>query len=191
MENPKRLIVGMTGASGAIYGVRLLKMLQNVADVETHLVVSDAADLTLRHETGLSVDDVASLADHAYDVRNMAAAIASGSFSNDGMIVAPCSMKTLSAIAHAYGDNLITRAADVVLKERRRLVLMVRETPLHLAHLKNMQSVTEMGGIIYPPVPAFYCKLQSIEEMVDQTLRRVLELFGIADEGIIRWNGMV
>ncbi len=191
MENPKRLIVGMTGASGAIYGVRLLKILRNVTDVETHLVVSDAADLTLRHETGLSVDDVASLADHVYDIGNMAAAIASGSFRNDGMIIVPCSMKTLSAIAHAYGDNLITRAADVVLKERRRLVLMVRETPLHLGHLKNMQSVTEMGGIVYPPVPAFYCKPQSVEEMVDQTLRRVLDLFGIADEGIIRWNGMV
>ena len=191
MENPKRLIVGITGASGAIYGVRLLKMLQNMAHVETHLVVSDAAELTLRHETGLSVDDVASLVDHVYDIGNMAAAIASGSFRNDGMIVAPCSMKTLSAIAHAYGDNLMTRAADVVLKERRRLVLMVRETPLHLVHLKNMQSVTEMGGIIYPPVPAFYCRPRSVEEMVDQTLRRALELFGITDDGIVRWNGMV
>ena len=191
MENPKRLIVGITGASGAIYGVRLLGMLQNMTHVETHLVVSHAAGLTLRHETGLSVNDVASLADHVYDVGNMAAAIASGSFRNDGMIIAPCSMKTLSAIAHAYGDNLMTRAADVVLKERRRLVLMVRETPLHLVHLKNMQSVTEMGGIIYPPVPAFYCKPESVAEMVDQTLRRVLELFGIVDESIIRWNGMV
>ncbi len=190
MENPKRLIVGITGASGAIYGVRLLGMLQNMAHVETHLVVSDAAALTLRHETGLSVADAASLADHVYDIRDMAAAIASGSFRNDGMIIAPCSMKTLSAIAHAYGDNLVTRAADVVLKERRRLVLMVRETPLHLAHIRNMQSVTEMGGIVYPPVPAFYCRPQSIEEMVDQTIRRVLELFGIADEGIIRWRGM-
>ena len=191
MENPKRLIVGITGASGAIYGVRLLGMLQNMPHVETHLVVSHAAGLTLRHETGLSVDDIASLADHVYDVGNMAAAIASGSFRNDGMIISPCSMKTLSAIAHAYGDNLMTRAADVVLKERRRLVLMVRETPLHLVHLKNMQTVTEMGGIVYPPVPAFYCKPESVAEMVDQTLRRVLELFGIADEGIIRWNGMV
>ena len=191
MENPKRLIVGMTGASGAIYGVRLLRMLQGMAHVETHLVVSDAAALTLRHETGLSVADAEALADHVYDVRDMAAALASGSFRNDGMVIAPCSMKTLSAIAHGYGDNLMTRAADVVLKERRRLVLVVRETPLHLVHLRNMQSVTEMGGIIYPPVPAFYCRPQSIEEMVDQTLRRVLDLFGIADEGIIRWNGMV
>ncbi len=191
MENPKRLIVGMTGASGAIYGVRLLRMLQGMAHVETHLVVSDAAALTLRHETGLSVADAEALADHVYDVRDMAAALASGSFRNDGMVIAPCSMKTLSAIAHGYGDNLMTRAADVVLKERRRLVLVVRETPLHLVHLRNMQSVTEMGGIIYPPVPAFYCRPQSIEEMVDQTLRRVLDLFGIADEGIVRWNGMV
>ncbi len=191
MENPKRLIVGMTGASGAIYGVRLLRMLQGMAHVETHLVVSDAAALTLRHETGLSVADAEALADHVYDVRDMAAALASGSFRNDGMVIAPCSMKTLSAIAHGYGDNLMTRAADVVLKERRRLVLAVRETPLHLVHLRNMQSVTEMGGIIYPPVPAFYCRPQSIEEMVDQTLRRVLDLFGIADEGIVRWNGMV
>ena len=191
MENPKRLIVGMTGASGAIYGVRLLRMLQGMAHVETHLVVSDAAALTLRHETGLSVADAEALADHVYDVRDMAAALASGSFRNDGMVIAPCSMKTLSAIAHGYGDNLMTRATDVVLKERRRLVLVVRETPLHLVHLRNMQSVTEMGGIIYPPVPAFYCRPQSIEEMVDQTLRRVLDLFGIADEGIVRWNGMV
>ena len=191
MENPKRLIVGMTGASGAIYGVRLLRMLQGMAHVETHLVVSDAAALTLRHETGLSVADAEALADHVYDVRDMAAALASGSFRNDGMVIAPCSMKTLSAIAHGYGDNLMTRAADVVLKERRRLVLVVRETPLHLVHLRNMQSVTEMGGIIYPPVPAFYCRPLSIEEMVDQTLRRVLDLFGIADEGIVRWNGMV
>lgn len=191
MENQKRLIVGMTGASGAIYGVRLLRMLQGMAHVETHLVVSDAAALTLRHETGLSAADAEALADHVYDVRDMAAALASGSFRNDGMVIAPCSMKTLSAIAHGYGDNLMTRAADVVLKERRRLVLVVRETPLHLVHLKNMQSVTEMGGIIYPPVPAFYCRPQSIEEMVDQTLRRVLDLFGIDDEDIVRWNGMV
>ena len=191
MENPKRLIVGMTGASGAIYGVRLLRMLQGMAHVETHLVVSDAAALTLRHETGLSVADAEALADHVYDVRDMAAALASGSFRNDGMVIAPCSMKTLSAIAHGYGDNLMTRAADVVLKERRRLGLVVSETPQHLVHLRNMQSVTEMGGIIYPPVPAFYCRPQSIEEMVDQTLRRVLDLFGIADEGIVRWNGMV
>ena len=123
MENPKRLIVGMTGASGAIYGVRLLRMLQGMAHVETHLVVSDAAALTLRHETGLSVADAEALADHVYDVRDMAAALASGSFRNDGMVIAPCSMKTLSAIAHGYGDNLMTRAADVVLKERRRLVI--------------------------------------------------------------------
>ncbi len=185
----KRLIVGMTGASGAVYGVRLLRILRKVSRVETHLVISDAARLTLRHEMGLSVDEVGLLADKTYKAGEMTAAIASGSFRSSGMIVVPCSVKTLSAIANGFCDNLITRAADVTLKERRRLVLMVREAPLNLVHIRNMLSVTEMGGIVYPPVPAFYCHPATIEEMVDQTARRVLELFGIVDDGIIRWKG--
>lgn len=190
-NEPVRLIVGITGASGAIYGIHLLKILQKVNFVETHLVISDAAILTLHHEMGLSVAEVSLLADKTYKVNEMTAAIASGSFQSTGMIIAPCSVKTLSAIANGFCDNLITRAADVILKERRRLVLMVRETPLNLAHIRNMQSVTEMGGIVYPPVPAFYCHPLSIEDMVDQTIRRILELFGIADDKIFRWEGMI
>ncbi|EEO28672.2 UbiX family flavin prenyltransferase [Oxalobacter paraformigenes] len=185
----KRLVVGMTGASGAIYGVRLMQILHRMDHVETHLVISDAARLTLQHEMGLSVADVQLLADKIYDVNEMTGRIASGSFQCAGMVVAPCSMKTLSAVASGFCDNLLTRAADVILKERRRLVLMVRETPFNLAHLRNMQSVTEMGGIIYPPVPAFYCRPLTIEEMVDQTVRRVLELFDIVDDRIVRWEG--
>lgn len=181
----------MTGASGAVYGVRLLRLLREMEQVETHLVISDAAALTLRHETGLSVAEVSLLADKIYRVDDMTAAIASGSFPSDGMIIAPCSMKTLSAVANGFCNNLITRAADVMLKERRHLVLMARETPLNLAHIRNMQSVTEMGGIIYPPVPAFYSRPASIEEMVDQTVRRVLELFDITDGKTYRWEGMV
>lgn len=188
---PKRLIVAITGASGAIYGVRLLQLLKNVESVETHLVVSDAGKLTLQHETEWSLSELKLLASRFYDVNDVGATIASGSFKNAGMIVAPCSMKTLSAVAHGYCDNLITRAADVVLKERRRLVLMARETPLNLAHIRNMEAVTEMGGIVYPPLPAFYCRPCSIEEMVDQIVRRVLELFDITDEQLIRWSGMV
>lgn len=191
IAQPKRLIIAITGASGAIYGVRLLRLLKNIDGVEAHLVVSEAGELTLEHELGMGTGELALLADHSYDVNEVGAAIASGSFKNMGMIVAPCSMKTLSAIAHGYCDNLITRAADVVLKERRRLVLMTRETPLNLAHIRNMETVTEMGGIIYPPLPAFYCHPVSIDEMVDQTVRRVLELFDIADDQIIRWSGMV
>ena len=188
---PKRLIVAITGASGAIYGVRLLQLLKDIESVETHLVVSDAGKLTLQHETEWSLSELKLLASRFYDVNDMGATIASGSFKNAGMIVAPCSMKTLSAVAHGYCDNLITRAADVVLKERRRLVLMARETPLNLAHIRNMEAVTEMGGIIYPPLPAFYCRPLSIEEMVDQTVRRGLELFDITDEQLIQWSGMV
>ena len=186
-----RLVIAITGASGAIYGVRLLRLLKNIDSVETHLIVSGAGKLTLQHELGMEAQELLLLADHSYDVDEVGAAIASGSFRHAGMIVAPCSMKTLSAIAHGYCDNLITRAADVVLKERRRLVLMARETPLNLAHIRNMEAVTEMGGIIYPPLPAFYCHPVSIDEMVDQTVRRVLELLGIEDDQIIRWSGMV
>lgn len=191
IAQPKRLIIAITGASGAIYGVRLLRLLKNIDSVETHLIISEAGELTLEHELGIGSKELCLLADHSYDVNEVGAPVASGSFKNAGMIVAPCSMKTLSSIAHGYCDNLIARAADVVLKERRRLVLMARETPLNLAHIRNMEAVTEMGGIIYPPLPAFYCHPVSIDEMVDQTARRVLELFDIADDQIIRWSGMV
>ncbi|MET0322904.1 MAG: UbiX family flavin prenyltransferase [Duganella sp.] len=189
-DRPLRLIIAITGATGAVYGVRLLQHLQHTAGVETHLLVSDAAVLTLHQETGLQRRDVEAMAHVVHKVRDIGASIASGSFQSEGMIVAPCSMKTLASVAHGLSDNLIARAADVVLKERRRLVLMVRETPFNLAHLRNMTAVTEMGGIIYPPLPGFYHRPASIEEMVDHTVGRVLDLFGIAHALTPRWNGM-
>ena len=187
---PRRLIVAITGASGALYGVRLLQALRERADVQTHLLLSEAGVLNLHQELGMNRREAEALADVAHNVRDIGASIASGSFQSDGMIVAPCSMKTLAAIAHGLSDNLISRAADVVLKERRRLVLMVRETPFNLAHLRNMTAVTEMGGIVFPPLPAFYHRPQNIEEMVDHTLGRVLDLYGIAHELAPRWQGM-
>ncbi|WP_188420026.1 UbiX family flavin prenyltransferase [Oxalicibacterium solurbis] len=187
---PKRLIVAITGATGVIYGVRLLQALRAIAGVETHLLVSEAGVLNLHQELDLNRKDVEALADVTYNVRDIGAAIASGSFQSDGMIVAPCSMKTLAAVAHGFSDNLIARAADVTLKERRRLVLMVRETPFNLAHLRNMTAVTEMGGIIFPPLPGFYHRPASIEEMVDHTLGRVLDLFDLQHTLAPRWSGL-
>jgi flavin prenyltransferase len=187
---PTRIVVAITGATGAIYGVRLLRALGTVPGLETHLVVSDAGVLNLHHELDMSRKDVEALADRSYNLRDIGATLASGSFQSAGMIVAPCSMKTLASIAFGLSDNLIARAADVVLKERRRLVLMVRETPLNLAHLRNMTAVTEMGGIIFPPLPGFYHHPQSIEEMVDQTVGRVLDLFALPHQLAPRWNGL-
>lgn len=187
---PRRLIVAITGATGAVYGVRLLHILKAIPTIETHLLVSEAGVLNLHQELGLNRKDVESLADVTHNVRDVGASIASGSFQSKGMVVTPCSMKTLAAIAHGLSDNLITRAADVALKERRRLVLMVRETPFNLAHLRNMTAVTEMGGIVFPPLPAFYHQPQSIEDMVDHTLGRVLDLFEIEHELAPRWQGM-
>jgi 4-hydroxy-3-polyprenylbenzoate decarboxylase len=173
-----------------VYGLRLLQHLRHTAGVETHLIVSEAAVLTLHQETGLQRREVEAFAHVVHKVRDVGASIASGSFQSDGMIVAPCSMKTLASVAHGLSDNLIARAADVVLKERRRLVLMVRETPFNLAHLRNMTAVTEMGGIIYPPLPGFYHNPQSIAEMVDHTVGRVIDLFGIEHTLAPRWQGM-
>ena len=189
-QGSKRLIVAITGASGAVYGVRLLQQLQTMPGVESHLILSEAALLTLHQETGMARKEVEALADVVHKSRDVGASIASGSFQSDGMVVAPCSMKTLASIAHGMSDNLITRAADVVLKERRRLVLMVRETPFNLAHLRNMTSVTEMGGIIFPPLPSFYLHPNSIADMVDQTLARVLDMFGIEHDMAPRWGGL-
>lgn len=187
---PRRIVVAITGATGAIYGARLLQLLGAIPGVETHLVLSDAAVLTLHQETGMARKDVEALAHVAHKLRDVGASIASGSFQSDGMVIAPCSMRTLAAVAHGLSDNLITRAADVVLKERRRLVLMVRETPFNLAHLRNMTAVTEMGGIIFPPLPSFYHQPQSIAEMVDHTVARVIDLFGIEHSLAPRWQGM-
>jgi 4-hydroxy-3-polyprenylbenzoate decarboxylase len=184
---PQRLVIGITGASGIAYGIRALELARG-AGVETHLVVSTAGDQTRAYETDLSAKQLRELADVSYRLSNVGAAIASGSFRADGMLIAPCSVKTLAAIATGFGDNLITRAADVTLKERRRLVLMVRETPLTLAHIRAMESVTEMGGIVMPPVPAFYMRPQTIEQLVDHSVARALDLFGIEVE-IPRWEG--
>jgi len=187
---PRRLIVAITGATGAVYGVRLLETLRRLGGVETHLLISSAGWLNLQHELDLDKSAVHALADVVHNVRDVGASIASGSFATHGMVIAPCSMKTLASIAHGLSDNLITRAADVVLKERRRLVLMVRETPFNLAHLRNMTAVTEMGGIIFPPLPAFYHRPQSIDDMVDQTVERVIDLLGLGTPIATAWRGM-
>lgn len=187
---PRRLIVAITGASGAIYGVRLLQLLRQIGGIETHLVVSAAGVLNAHQELGLKRGDVEALADVVHNVNDIAAPLASGSFAAMGMAIAPCSVRTLAACAAGLADNLITRAADVCFKERRRIVLMLRETPLNLAHIRAMETVTLMGGIVFPPVPAFYQRPQSIEQMVDHSLARVLDLFGI-DNGLApRWGGM-
>jgi flavin prenyltransferase len=188
-RTPQRLIIGITGATGAIYAVRLLEYLRNTP-IETHLLISDAGVLNMHQELDYKRKQVEALADVVHSVRDVGASIASGSFQSDGMIIAPCSMKTLAAVAHGLSDNLISRAADVVLKERRRLVLMVRETPFNLAHLRNMTAVTEMGGIIFPPLPSFYNQPASIAEMVDHTVGRVLDLFHVEHTLTPRWNGL-
>lgn len=187
---PRRLIVAITGATGSIYGVRLLETLRRLGGVETHLLISSAGWLNIQHELDLDKTTIHALADVVHNVRDVGASIASGSFATDGMIVAPCSMKTLASIALGLSDNLITRAADVVLKERRRLVLMVRETPFNLAHLRNMTSVTEMGGVIFPPLPAFYHRPASIDEMVDQTVDRVIDMFALGSPIAAAWPGL-
>jgi len=186
-----RIVVGLSGASGATIGVRLLAALRRVGRHETHLVVSSSGVVTAAQELGLARGDLDAMADVVHHVRDIGASVASGSFATDGMVIAPCSMKTLAAVAHGYADNLLTRAADVSLKERRRLVLVVRETPLNLAHLRNMTLATEMGAIVMPPVPAFYAHPQTIDDVVDHTVGRILDLFGIEhDEIAQRWSGL-
>ncbi len=183
----RRLIVGISGASGVIYGVRMLQRLRQ-AGIETHLVMSRSAQVTLAYETDMKVADVAALAHTTYAQADIGAAISSGSFRTLGMVVAPCSMRTLGEVATSVSSSLLTRAADVVLKERRRLVLMVRETPLHLGHLRAMVAVTEMGAVVYPPVPAFYAKPETLEDMVDQSVGRALDLFDIDTGSVHRWR---
>ncbi|WP_455425265.1 UbiX family flavin prenyltransferase [Dryocola sp. LX212] len=187
----KRLIVGISGASGAIYGVRLLQVLQQVPGVETHLIMSNAARQTLTLETDLSLRDVQALADVVHDARDIAANISSGSFKTHGMVVLPCSIKTLSGIVHSYTDGLLTRAADVVLKERRPLVLCVRETPLHLGHLRLLTQAAELGAVIMPPVPAFYHRPQTLDDVINQTVNRVIDQFDIElpQDLFQRWQG--
>ncbi|EGT5681343.1 UbiX family flavin prenyltransferase [Cronobacter turicensis] len=187
----KKIIVGISGASGAIYGIRLLQTLRAVPDVETHLIMSQAARQTLALETDMSVRDVQALADINHDARDIAASVSSGSFKTDGMIILPCSIKTLSGIVNSYTDGLLTRAADVVLKERRRLVLCVRETPLHLGHLRLMTQAAELGAIIMPPMPAFYHRPQTLDEVINQTVNRALDQLDITlpADLFTRWPG--
>lgn len=185
----KRLIVAITGASGAVYGVRLLEQLRDLP-VETHLIATRWARITIEHETGRSFADVRALADVTYSEGDQSAAVSSGSFVTDGMIIVPCSMKTVAAIATGFAHNLICRAADVVLKERRPLVLAIRETPLHSVHLRNLATLSDLGAIIAPPVPAFYARPQSLDEMVDHTVMRLLDQFGLHTEALTRWAGL-
>lgn len=187
----KRLIIGMTGATGAIYGVRMLQILQTQNEWESHLIISSAGVVNLKHEMNMKRAELTQLADVVHGINDIAASISSGGFKTEGMIIAPCSMKTLAAVAHGFGDNLISRGADVVLKERRRLVVMPRETPLNLIHIRNMASVTEMGGIIFPPMPAFYSKTDSVMSMVNETVGRVLDMFGVNVDGLYTpWTGL-
>ncbi len=186
-----RLVVGISGASGAVIGVRLLEALKASQCVETHLIVTASGAITLAQETGMDRSSVEALADVSHNIRDIGACVASGSFQTKGMVIAPCSMKTLASVAHGFSDNLLTRAADVMLKERRRLVMLTRETPLNLAHLRNMTQATEMGAIIMPPVPAFYTHPKSIDDVVDHLVGRILDLFDIEHSGLAtRWNGL-
>ena len=186
----RRVLVAITGASGAVYGWRLLKVLRGTPGVETHLVVSPSGWTTLRHELDLSLEALQPIVDRLHDANDLGAGPASGSFRCHAMVIAPCSMRTLAAVAHGLADNLVTRAADVMLKERRRLVLMPRETPLHLGHLRNMTTVTEMGGVICPPMPAFYLRPQSIEDLVDASIARVMDLLDLPHQLSDRWTGL-
>ncbi len=191
MNTKKRLIIAMTGATGAIYGVRMLQILQTLPEWESHLVISSAGLVNLKYELEMDKAELYALADVTHGINDIASPIASGSFKTEGVVVAPCSMKTLAAIAHGFGDNLISRSADVALKERRKTVLIPRETPLNLAHIRNMAAVTEMGGIIYPPMPAFYNKTDSMRAMVDEGVGRILDMYGISVEGLYKpWMGL-
>lgn len=185
----KRIIVGISGASGVCYGIRALQMLSDM-DVETHLIVSKSAQLTLAQESKMSLSELKSLATHAHAIGDVGATISSGSFVTDGMLIAPCSIRTMSEIATGVTSTLLTRSADVVLKERRRLVLMVRETPFHTGHLRTMTALSELGAVIAPPVPAFYAGLDSVDAMVDQSVGRCLDLFGLHGTSVSRWQGL-
>ncbi|ORU93452.1 MAG: 3-octaprenyl-4-hydroxybenzoate carboxy-lyase [Cycloclasticus sp. symbiont of Poecilosclerida sp. N] len=190
MTMKKKIIIAITGATGAIYGTRLLEILQTIDDIESHLILSAAGALTAQHELGLDKTAVTSLADVVHHPKDIGATLSSGSFITHGMIIAPCSMKTLASIANGIADNLVSRAADVMLKERRPLLLMVRESPFNLIHLRNMTTLSEMGAIVAPPVPAFYTSPKSIDDIVNHTIARVLESLGISTPDTIRWQGL-
>ncbi len=184
------LLIGITGATGVIYGIRLLEVLAARKDIETHLVISNAGELNIRHETDWKIEAIKALADSSYDIHDIGACLASGSFKRDGMIVAPCSIKTLSALANSYTENLLIRAGDVTLKERKKLVLLVRETPLHIGHIRNMERLSEMGAIIMPPVPAFYHRPKTIQDIIDHTVGKILDIFDIEHNLFQRWSGL-
>ncbi len=184
----RRLIVGLSGATGSIYGIRILQVLQPIPDIETHLVMSKAAKMTLQVETPHSVKDVESMADVVHDINNIGASIASGSFRTAGMVIAPCSMKSMGGIVLSVGGDLLVRASDVILKERKKLVLVVRETPLHLGHLESMAQLTRMGAVIFPPVPAFYHRPKTLDDVINQTVARILDQFEIETDMFSRWN---
>ncbi|MFC1971144.1 UbiX family flavin prenyltransferase [Chloroflexota bacterium] len=184
------LIIGITGASGAIYGIRLLEVLAANKNVATHLILSESAEMTIHYETDYRVEDVRALASFVHNIKDVGSRLSSGSFKTDGMIVAPCTIKTMSALANSYTDNLIVRAGDVTLKECRRLILLVRETPLHIGHLRSMEKLCEMGAIIMPPMPAFYYRPQSISEIIDHTIGKTLDLLGIEHNLFRRWSGL-
>ncbi len=188
-EDFRRLVVGISGASGVIYGIRILEILNEIETVETHLILTNAAKQTIGMETDFSASQIEELADYTYPIKDISAGPASGTFPCDGMVIAPCSIRTLSAVANSYSSDLLTRTADVTLKEKRPLVLMVRETPLHLGHLRLMQQVAETGGVIFPPVPAFYNKHRDLDEVITHTAKRTLEQVGIVVEGMDRWAG--
>jgi flavin prenyltransferase len=183
------LIIGITGATGVIYGIRLLEVLSTIPDVETHLVVSEAGEMTIKYETNRSIADIRKMANYSYNISDVGARISSGSFQRDGMIIAPCTVKSMSALANSYTENLIIRAGDVTLKERKKVLLMVRETPLHLGHLRNMERLTEMGAIIMPPVPAFYHKPKTTQDIIDHTIGKILDMFGVKHDLFARWSG--
>lgn len=184
------LIIGITGASGVIYGIRLLETLATKRDIETHLVISRAGEINIEYETSWKIQDIKALADFSYDINDVGARLASGSFRNDGMIVVPCTVKTMSALANSYTENLLIRAGDVTLKERRKLVLVVRETPLHIGHIRSMERLSEMGAIIMPPVPSFYHRPKTIQDIIDHTIGKILDIFGIEHQLFQRWSGL-
>src|ERR1041385_1355674 len=184
----RRLIVGISGATGAIYGVRMLEVLARIKDIETHLVMSRAAKMTIQVETPHSIKEVEAMADVVHDINNVGASISSGSFRTEGMVIAPCSMKSMGGIAHSLGGDLLVRAADVVLKERKKLVLVARETPLHLGHLEAMVALTRMGAVIFPPVPAFYHRPKTLDDIINQTVTRILDQFDIDVSLFHRWD---
>jgi 4-hydroxy-3-polyprenylbenzoate decarboxylase len=183
------IIIGITGATGAIYGIRLLEVLSAMKEVETHLVISEAGEKTITFETKRRISDVRKLASYSYDNTDIYAPISSGSFPADGMIIAPCTIKTMSALANSYSENLMVRAGDVTLKERRRLLLVVRETPLHLGHLRNMARLSEMGAVIMPPMPAFYHQPRTVQDIIDHNVGKMLDIFGIKHDLFRRWSG--